>query len=235
VGVALLNALLLATQAVDLLPRAEAAAGEGRLPRIVLEDAEGERHGGGVAPGEVGEAGGVALVLPEPLGLPVGEVDDPVASRSPAVIHGLIGRQPPARVIAIVRHLVIELGGGGMEAEHPLEAPARLVQHVGETVRAGLAEAVHAVAEGAGSDGGGQQELGGGVARGEQVLEQVPGVVPAPAGVQIAPLGTGPIGGAAVEGVAHGVEPGVVSATLLPEVFEERVRQVGRVAHGKGA
>ena len=111
-------------------------------------------------------------------------------------------------MVAIVGHLVVKLVGRRVKLEHPLEAPARFVEQVGQAVRARVALGVDAVGEarspgrGASAQLIGQEHLGRGVAGGDVVLQQVAGVVPAAAGVDLCPGGQGTVGGAAVELVA---------------------------------
>ena len=72
----------------------------------------------------------------------------------------------------------------------------------------------------------GQEHLGRRVAGGQQVLEQVPRVVPAAAGVEVGPARRWAIRGPAVERMAHRVQPRIVPATLLAHEFEQLIGQL---------
>ncbi len=233
VGVALLDAFAGATEAVDFFARRQAASREHGLVRVVLPDLEGQGHRGGVASGEVGQARRFARVASESLRPAVGGIHHAGTALAPAVVSGVVGRQSPAAMVAIVRHLMIQHLGRRMQLQHPVETPAGLVEKIGQAVAAGAAEGVEPIAENRRSrllrrrivQFPGEQHLRGGVARREQVLQEVGGVVPTAASVDGRSGRKRPVGGPAVELVTVGVQPRIEAATLLPHELQQQIRQ----------
>src|SRR5262249_51384864 len=81
----------------------------------------------------------------------------------------------------------------------------------------------------------GEEHLGGGVGGGEQIFQQVGGVMPAAASVEVRAVGQGTVSGPTIEGMANGIDPGIVAAALLSHELEELIRERGDsgVADGK--
>ncbi len=106
-----------------------------------------------------------------------------------------------------------------------------------EAVRKRLAQSVDLVRELFSVSGQfvGEQHLGGGIARGEEILQQISRVVPAAPGVEMRAVGERCVRCAAVERVAHRIQPGVVTAALLAHELEQLIGHlaVGRVADGE--
>src|SRR5581483_9226291 len=86
------------------------------------------------------------------------------------------------RGTAVVADLIEELIGRGMELEHPSQTRARLVEDIGNPVRAALAEGVETILEANGGELVRKEHLRRGIARNEQVFGIIGGVVPATRG-----------------------------------------------------
>src|SRR5882672_2332202 len=114
-----------------------------------------------------------------------------------------------------------------MQLEHPVQSPARFIEDVGNAVCAGQAERIDVIGGHIGDSCNSslqrelicEEHLGGGVARGEEVFQQVSGVMPASAGVEGRAVGKRPIGGATVKLMAIGCQPWIESAALLAHEF----------------
>jgi hypothetical protein len=116
--------------------------------------------------------------------------------------------------------------------EHPLQAPASLVEDVGYFVRSGVAAGIDGVGEAPAAASLAaqlirEQHLRRGVAGRHVVLEQVARVVPAADRVDRGP-GPRAVGRPPVVLVAFHAEPRVVSASLLSHELEQLVRQLGQ-------
>src|SRR5262249_46399085 len=109
-------------------------------PWIVFPDLITKGHRRCVTSGQVRNAVRFAFVLAQTLRLAVSKINDAITTRAPTVVDSLVLRQAPPFVIAIVGDLVIKLIRRGMQLEHPIQSPTRFVEHVGDSVRAGLAE-----------------------------------------------------------------------------------------------
>ena len=84
-----------------------------RLRGSFLPCLVGQRHGGGVAAGDVRDTGRFTLELPQALWFPVRAIDNPRASLAPAVVRDVVLRKAKADMIAVVSHLVVKLVGRG--------------------------------------------------------------------------------------------------------------------------
>jgi hypothetical protein len=210
-----------AAHGVHLAPGPEALQREGRVASEPKPDAIGHRHGRRVPAGQVRDPRRLALILRQALGTSGREVGRSVAVPAPAVIGLVFVRQLPSPVIAIVGHLVNQLVGSWMQLVQPVEAPFRLVEHVGDSVRTGLAKRVGGVAKTNGGELIRQEHPGGGVAARDQVLELVAGVVPATRNVDEGGVRHRAVEAPAVSLVADPVEVRVVSAALLPQETQQ--------------
>src|SRR5205814_5550203 len=109
------------------------------------------------------------------------------------------GQSPPG-VIAIIGDLVIKLLRRRVQLQHPIQAPFGFVEDVRDAVGAWLAESIELVhglkrdkssafyvrtKSRFGTEFIGQEHLGGGVAGGEEVFEQIGSVVPSAARIHI--------------------------------------------------
>jgi hypothetical protein len=127
-------------------------------------------------------------------------------------------------MIPVVGDLVIELGGRRMEAQQPFQSPARLVEHIRHAVRPRPTASVDPIRKTNRPEAVGEEHLSGGVPGGELVLEQVGGIVPTAAHIEVAASRPRSVGRATVELMTSGVEPGIVAAALLPQELEQQVR-----------
>ncbi len=258
IGVTLLHAFVRPAQRIDLLAGLETLLGEGRVARVILPNLIGQRHGGGVTSGEIRQAGGFALVLPQPLRFAIRAIHHAVTAFAPAVIGKFVLRQTRPAVVPVVGDLMIQLIGRGMEFEHPVQSPARFIEQIRNAVGAGLAERVELIGERGGRRAGcrrrggafpgragegivppdliGQQHLRGGVGGGDEILELIRGVMPAAPDINVRAGGQRPISRLAVELVAVCVQPGIVTAPLLAHEIEQVIREiaVGPGADGEG-
>ena len=238
-------------QPVDLDARSKAPLGKRTPLLIVLPRFIGQPHGRGVAAGKVRDARRLALVVLEPLRATVGKVRHARTALAPAVVGGVVLGQPPSHVVAVVGHLVIELIRGRVEFEHPLDPPLGLIEHVGRPVRSRPSSRVDAVGKkpirrvfpalGSGllMELPGQQHLRGGIAGSQEVFEQVRGIVPASANVDLCTARLRPVGRASVVLMTFGIQPRIIAATLLPHKLQEHVGQgpedILADAEGKGS
>src|SRR5512143_995764 len=237
VGIALLNTLFCCAQCIDLLTRPQQSLRIFLEARVPSPNLITERHCRGVSPRQISKAGGFTLIFPQTLRPTISEIDDTIAAGTPAIIRNLVLRQSPAFMISIVRNLVKELIGSWMELEHPIEAPARLVQNIRNAVWSRLTELVESViklrtpflvcARPFCLQLKSQQHLCSRVAGGQKVFQKVARVMPPSGRVEICACRQRAVRRAAVERMTDHIEPGVVTTTLLPEEFQKLIRQFG--------
>src|ERR1051325_2978294 len=193
---------------------------------VLAEHSGAERKRGRVFSRRRREAGGAVLVLEEPLRLPGAGVHRARPASSPSIVRRVVGGQVPKGVVAVVPQLVQERVVFGIHLEQPGEPPARLVQHVGDAVRAGKAIRLKPVGERLGVIPVGEQQHGGRVRRGRAVLQVVRRVGPSAGDRNELAAACRMIHQHAVAALMHGVsEHRVVARALLPQIGEERVRR----------
>lgn len=126
-------------------------------------------------------------------------------------------------MIPIVCDLVVHFPGSRIHAVQPIQSPFDLVHDVGNAIRSRSPVGIIGIAKGFGMSLVGKEHLVDGIGRGGGVLQVVGGIVPAARYVDgLATLGR-VINDVAIVGVATVLQEGVVAATLLAHILQDKV------------
>ena len=156
--------------------------------RIAVPDLIAEGHCRRITSGKICHPGRFAFEVAQALRLSISEIHHAITAGAPTIINDLVLRQTPAFVITIICDLVIELAGRRMKLEHPVQTPARFVQHVCDTVSPGLSQPIEVVTKNLlrpGLKTISKEHLGRSIARCQQVLQKITGIVPTTASVEV--------------------------------------------------
>ncbi len=222
VGISLLESFIFLSHPVKRLCSPQAFVRIHGIVKCISPDQGCPGHGRGRPSRQVGHPGGLALEFPQALGLPCGNIGHPVTVLPPPVIRRILIRHLPSHMVAVVRHLVDKQPGPGMQLMDPVQSPPGLIQHIGDPVGKRLSQRIDPVCEPVRVEPVGQQHMGRGIAAGDQVLELVARIMPAPAHIHKGGTGQGSVGGPSIPLVAYHIQVGIVPAALLPHKAQQR-------------
>jgi hypothetical protein len=206
---------------------------ERRIARLEQLRAERERRRHLAGRGRVARR--AVLRREQSLWLVGARVHGALSPLAPAVVRAVGRDQVEERVVAVVAELVEHRAVVGEHPRQPLEPVARLVEHVGDAVRAGQPARVVRVGERRGGVAVRGEQVIRRRRRGRDVLEIVRRVAPAAADGDELPRTRGMIHDDAVVSVRRIAEEGVVARPLLAHERHQRVGEpavdVGPDAH----